>query len=175
MTASIDKTNGENEKSSPLKLENFLPYRLNRLAELVSQALSRIYAEQYNISVPEWRVVATLGQFTSMTARDVGRHSKMNKTKVSRATAALEAKNIVLRQPNPDDMRVAFLALSPAGEKMYAAIVPDALAFNDELLSALSATETEKLDILVDKLTERAGVLESRNTSKKRGKPYAAL
>ena len=38
---------------APLKLEQFLPYRLNVLASVVSLALSRIYAERYNIGVPE--------------------------------------------------------------------------------------------------------------------------
>jgi DNA-binding MarR family transcriptional regulator len=154
-----------NNASEPaLTLETFLPYRLNRLAELVSHALSRIYAEQYEISIPEWRIVATLGQFHTMTARDIGKHSKMNKTKVSRATASLEAKDIIRRAPNPEDMREAFLALSPAGRKMYSAIVPDALEFNASLLSILNREECGDLDKLVVKLTKQASILENRNT-----------
>src|SRR5712692_3377659 len=53
--------------AAPLKLEEFLPYRLNVVASLVSQALSRIYAERYGIGVPEWRVLVTLGQYGLMT------------------------------------------------------------------------------------------------------------
>ena len=45
-----------------LKLEEFLPYRLNVCASLVTRALSSIYAERYKIGVPEWRVLVTLGQ-----------------------------------------------------------------------------------------------------------------
>ena len=33
-------------ETAPLKLEEFLPYRLNVVASLVSQALSRIYADR---------------------------------------------------------------------------------------------------------------------------------
>ena len=36
-----------------LKLEDFLPYRLNVCASLVSQALSRIYRDRHKIGVPE--------------------------------------------------------------------------------------------------------------------------
>ena len=50
--AGISAGRGDN---APLKLEEFLPYRLNVVASLVSQALSRIYAERYSIGVPEWR------------------------------------------------------------------------------------------------------------------------
>src|SRR5262249_46397796 len=75
---------------APLKLEEFLPYRLNVLANLVSQALSRIYVERYGLGVPEWRVLVTLGEFGVMTGKAVGAHSHMHKTKVSRAVAELE-------------------------------------------------------------------------------------
>jgi hypothetical protein len=76
--------------TAPLKLEEFLPYRLNVLANLVSQALSRIYVERYGLGVPEWRVLVTLGQFGVMTGKAIGAHSHMHKTKVSRAVAELE-------------------------------------------------------------------------------------
>jgi hypothetical protein len=41
---------------APLKLDGFLPYRLNVCSNLVTQALSRIYSERHKIGVPEWRV-----------------------------------------------------------------------------------------------------------------------
>jgi len=74
--------------AAPLKLEEFLPYRLNVVASLVSQALSRVYADRYGIGVPEWRVLVTLGQFGMMTGKAIGAHSHMHKTKVSRAGRA---------------------------------------------------------------------------------------
>ena len=143
-----------------LRLEVFLPYQLNRLAELVSSALSQIYAEEYGITIPEWRAVATLGQFGTMTARDIGNHSKMNKTMVSRAAASLEVRHLICRKPNPDDKREAFLTLSPSGKVMYASIVPKARAFNAKLLHALDKQERENLEILVNKLTQQASHLD---------------
>ena len=87
--------------NAPLKLEEFLPYRLNVVASLVSQALSRIYADRYGIGVPEWRVLVTLGQYGMMTGKAIGAHSHMHKTKVSRAVALLEKRKLVdaARQP----------------------------------------------------------------------------
>ena len=43
--------------SGLLKIEDFLPYRLNVAATLVSQALSHRYGERYSIGVPEWRIL----------------------------------------------------------------------------------------------------------------------
>ena len=88
-------------RDAPLRLDDFLPYQLNVAASLVSQALSKIYAERYGIGVPEWRVLVTLGEFESMTGKAVGEHSHMHKTKVSRAVALLEKRKLAgtARQP----------------------------------------------------------------------------
>src|SRR5829696_2066042 len=91
----LHATRGE---AAPLKLEEFLPYRLNVVASLTSQALSRVYAERYGIGIPEWRVLVTLGQFGMMTGKAVGAHSHMHKTKVSRAVAMLEKRKFVSRR-----------------------------------------------------------------------------
>src|ERR1700680_2346634 len=54
-------------EDAPLKLEKFLPYQLNVVASLTSQALSRVYSRRYGIGVPDWRVLVTLGQYGVMT------------------------------------------------------------------------------------------------------------
>jgi DNA-binding MarR family transcriptional regulator len=140
----------------PLELERFLPYRLNVVAESVSRALSRLYAERYGIGVPEWRVIATLGQYDRMTAKDVGVHSRMHKTKVSRAVASLEEKGLASREPNENDMREAFLTLTGRGRRVYQDLVPRALAFERALDATLGAREREHLDGLLRKLEARA-------------------
>ena len=161
MVKHAEKTPGRPNETLSLTLETFLPYRLNRLAELVSQSLSRIYTEQYGISTPEWRVLATLGQFERMTAKNIGAHSKMHKTKVSRAVAVLEEMGMVVRDANPEDLREAFLTLSLKGRKMYREIVPEALKFDSALAEALTSQELRTLSDLVQKLTARAQMLES--------------
>src|ERR1700681_1393246 len=72
-----------------LKLEDFLPHRLNVLSSLVSQALTRVYG-QYGIGIPEWRILVSLGEFGVMTGKAIGARTHMHKTKVSRAVAQLE-------------------------------------------------------------------------------------
>lgn len=151
--------NDQDKAPARLELERFLPYRLNVLAETVSGSLSRHYAEQYGISVPEWRVLATLGQYERMTATAIGTHSRMHKTKVSRAIAMLEAKGYVARERNRDDMRAAFVTLLPAGRTVYGALVPEALGFERDLLAALSAEERRGLMAIIDALEARAAAL----------------
>ena len=139
-----------------LKLEDFLPYRLNVCASLVSQALSRVYSERHRIGVPEWRVLVTLGQFGNMTAKAIGLHSHMHKTKVSRAVALLERRKLIARRANRADLREAFLSLTPAGRDVYDELAPMALAFARELLDSLEPADRAALDRVLKKLTERS-------------------
>ena len=153
---------------APLKLEEFLPYRLNVVANLVSQALSRIYAERYNIGVPEWRVLVTLGQYGMMTGKAIGTHSHMHKTKVSRAVALLEKRKLVARRANRADLRESFLALTPAGRAMYDDLAPIALEFAQRLSEVIDPADRAAFERAVDRLTERSAKLAAEVANGKR-------
>lgn len=147
------------EDGHPLQLEGFLPYRLSLLATEVSQTLASAYGQRFGISIPEWRVLATLGQFGTVTARDIGLHSRMHKTTVSRAVATLEKRKLVLRSANRADMREAFLAMTDAGDAIYRDIVPMARSFTETLCAGLSGEERDMLDTLLDRLAARVADL----------------
>src|SRR4249919_3216042 len=115
-------------EASLLKLEDFLPHRLNVLSSLVSQALTRVYG-QYGIGIPEWRVLVSLGQFGVMTGKAIGARTHMHKTKVSRAVAELERRKYLTRRTNRADLREAFLSLTPSGRAVYEELAPRALEF----------------------------------------------
>ena len=139
-----------------LKLEEFFPYRLNICAVLMSQALSRIYSERYRIGVPEWRVLATLGQHRVMTGKQIGVVSTMHKTKVSRAVAQLEKRKLLARCPNRDDLREAFLSLTSAGEAIYKEAAPLAVEFARQLLEVVDPADRPALDRALTRLTEHS-------------------
>jgi DNA-binding MarR family transcriptional regulator len=144
---------------APLKLEQFLPYQLNVVASLTSQALSRVYARRYGIGVPEWRVLVTLGQYGVMTGKAIGAHSHMHKTKVSRAVAFLEQRKLVVRRANRDDMREAFLSLTAAGRAMYQELAPHALEFAQRLTEILTPADAEAFSRALKQLTARSAEL----------------
>lgn len=137
-------------------LEAFLPYRLNVLAALTSQALAQIYAQQFGLTIPAWRIVATLGQYEVRTARDIAAHGVMHKSTVSRAVSALESRGLVIRRANRDDRREELLELTPEGRAIYEALAPEALSFEDVLTSVLSEGEQRTLIALMEKLERRA-------------------
>lgn len=126
---------------APLRLQAFVPFRLNRLAAAVSEHLSAIYRGRFALEVPEWRVVATVGQERDCTAKFIAASTRMHKTRVSRAIAHLIGRGLIERAASANDRREMHLRLSAAGRRMYAQLVPLALAREEELLSCLSAAE----------------------------------
>ena len=142
----------------PLQLESFLPHRLNVLSSLVSQALTRVYS-QHGISIPEWRVLVSLGQFGVMTGKAIGARTHMHKTKVSRAVAQLERRKFLTRRVNRADLREAFLSLTPAGRAVYEELAPRALEFTLRLSEAVAPADRAAFDRAVAALTERSARL----------------
>jgi DNA-binding MarR family transcriptional regulator len=142
-----------------ISLERFLPYRLNVLAASVSNALAQIYADRFGLTIPGWRVIATLGQFGVRTGRDVAAHAVMHKSTVSRAVSGLVERGLVRREANPQDGREDFLALTDEGRAVYEALAPEALAFERELLAPLTAPERETLFALIARLDRRAEIM----------------
>ena len=147
------------DQAAPLKLEQFLPYQLNVVASLVSQALSRVYARRYRIGVPEWRVLVTLGQYGVMTGKAIGAHTHMHKTKVSRAVALLEKRKLLVRRSNRADMRESFLSLTGPGRAMYEELAPHALDFARRLTDILTPGDRDAFNRALQQLTDRSAQL----------------
>lgn len=144
-----------------LTLDNFLPYRLNVVTQAVSQALARLYSQEFGISIPEWRVIAALGEHGEMTARDIAAHGRLGKVAVSRAVSDLAGRKLVLRRANREDRRESFLRLSARGQAIYAAIVPRALAFQDALEDGIAHEDAAAFARVVRHLLERASAAEA--------------
>lgn len=128
-----------------LQLEKFLPYRLNRAAAAASTQLSLIYRRKYGLTVPEWRTLSTLAQFGELTAKQIGAHSSMHKTKVSRAVSSLNTRRWLSRERDDADRRVEKLNLTSRGQQAYKQLEPQMLGFEVELLLRLTSAERKAL------------------------------
>lgn len=131
---------------APFDLESFLPYRLNRAAELISLSFAREYKQRYQITRPEWRTLAALGSVGKMTATEVGVHSNMHKTKVSRAVRALEQRRWLKRTEDDADRRVEHLELTALGQKSYREIAALARSYQASLEQTLGHGAIESIE-----------------------------
>lgn len=142
-----------------MDLQQFFPYRLAVLADAVSRAIAGVYSECYDLSRDEWRVLAALVGGPMRTADVIG-HTTLDKMQVSRAVARLEAAGLIERDADPDDRRARVLGLTAAGRALFRRIAPLAQAREAFLLDALDDAERHVLDRAIDKLRERARLLE---------------
>ncbi len=143
-----------------LQLESFLPYLVNNLADRISTGLSRIYAGEYGLSVPEWRVLANLAEHGVLNATQIVTTTGMEKSKVSRAVKSLTARGLIVQRRKEVDNRARDLALTAAGLALYGDLVPRALAWEGELLECLSVSEYRDFMYLLGKLRQRAITME---------------
>ncbi|MCC3862001.1 MarR family winged helix-turn-helix transcriptional regulator [Pseudemcibacter aquimaris] len=136
-----------------LLLEEFLPYKLSYLTNLISSDLAKLYTEKFGIAHTEWRVMAVLGVSSGVSAGLVAEKTAMDKVAVSRAINNMIKNGLVTRCFSDDDKRRSELALSEKGQETYKAIVPMVLKYENEILQSLSKNEQEQLTNILTKLT----------------------
>lgn len=144
-----------------LILAAFLPYRLSVLANRVSQALARLYRDRFGLGIPEWRVMAVVGQRGELSSFEIVRLTAMDKAKVSRALSRLVARGYVRRDSHPDDQRTNRVQFTAAGRTVYDEIAALALRWERELLSDLDGTETQAIAVALSALDARIDALDS--------------
>lgn len=150
------------EASPKLTLNAFLPYRLVVLADEISRTVAQIYNDRFNLTRPEWRVMASLQELGPVSATEICAHSTQDKMTVSRAVANLEANGLLQRNDDPQDRRNKRLELTQAGRVLYQKLVPLALAREEYLIETLTPEERNCLDKLLTTLLQRARELEKR-------------
>lgn len=157
----INKMMNQNMETA-FSLHEFLAYRLMATAQQTSYSWSLQYADEFGLTVPEWRILATLAEAkqgnnspaieAGITAKRLGELTLMDKSKVSRALKLMEEKQLVIKATNGKDKRAYGLLLSAAGRAMFAAIVPKAKAWERQLIDVLSASEYRDFMRCLDKL-----------------------
>ncbi len=124
-----------------LVLDEFIPYRLSVVSNLVSDGIAKTYEALFGLTIPEWRLVAVTAESDGITQQAIGQRTRMDKVTVSRAAIALVDRGLLTRAANPDDRRSHLLLLSAAGQELYAAIAPKALDLEARLFAQFEPAE----------------------------------
>ncbi|MEA2861451.1 MAG: hypothetical protein QOC72_3490 [Methylobacteriaceae bacterium] len=133
-------------------LRGFLPYQLAVLAEYTSSRFAEVYSVKFGLTIPEWRVLATVGERDMLRAKDIEAERHLHKTVVSRAIAKLRTRGLVELRSNAEDRRESFLLLTGKGRKLYGEIIPLARTYSDEILASLTEAERTGLERGVERL-----------------------
>jgi DNA-binding MarR family transcriptional regulator len=143
-----------------LMLAEFLPYQLSIASNAVSDLIARAYRGRFALKIPEWRLMAVLGERASATQRELVAATAMDKVTVNRASKALEDRGLIGRAPNAADGRSHHLALTDTGRELYEQIVPLALSVEAELEKTLGSGEAKALEKMLAQLRARVAELE---------------
>ncbi len=142
-----------------LMLDDYLPYRLSVAANAVSDLIAGAYRARFGLTVPQWRLVAVLGEDGPSTQQGLCARTLMDKVTVSRASAALAGRGLVSRSPNEADGRSHRLRLTLEGRALYGEVAPSALAYEARLLEAFGPAELDAAHALLRRLERAATAL----------------
>ena len=139
-----------------LQLQEYLPYRLSVAANAVSRLIARAYEDQFGLTIPQWRLMAVLGDEGALTQQALCGRTLMDKVTVMRAAQGLTRRRLVKRQPNAQDGRSHRLDLSQTGYALYCKVLPLAREYESQLLAGMKATEVALLHRLLRHVEDAA-------------------
>ena len=142
------------------RLADFVPYLMSVTTNAVSDLIAGEYRSTYGLKIPEWRVMAVLGDSGARTQRELVHATRMDKVAVNRACKVLEDRNLARRSPNARDGRSHHLELTAAGKAMHDRIMPHALDMEQRLLAPLSEAERKQFVSLLARIGASAEALE---------------
>jgi DNA-binding MarR family transcriptional regulator len=156
---------------SNLNVEDFLTFRITRLSNALRANLTKKYLAEFDLSLPEWRLLALVARFAPMRFSEVTSRSSMDKGQVSRTLRAMEKRGMtkmkVIRNRGARSVEVlaapVMVSITAKGRALYRAVLPVARRRQAEMLLTLSATDRVELYSTLDKLFVTIGQVPTSN------------
>jgi DNA-binding MarR family transcriptional regulator len=151
------------ETPDVFRLEEFLPYRLSVASNRVSRLFARRYSESFGLTIPEWRVLAVIGRFGTLSPSAVCEWTAMDKVKVSRAAASLVSRGLLRQNQDPSDGRGRLLRLTRKGTTVHGGVVPLARELEATLAAGLTKSEWAALNKALVAVTEHVQTMDGED------------
>lgn len=136
------------------RLHEFLPFQFVTVAEMVFKTFAEAYNDTVNLTVPEFRVLAVVGEHGTLSPTQTGHVTAMDKVKVSRAAQTLVAKKLLRQSQDPTDGRGRLLRLTKKGAATLRNATTLAADQEAELFGDLTEHERATLIVALKKLAD---------------------
>lgn len=154
-----------------LNVEDFLTFRLTRLTNSLRTNLTKRYLEEFELSLPEWRLLALVTRFSPLRFSELTQRSHMDKGQVSRTLRVMtergltKTKVIAKRGSRSAEALAApvSVAVAAKGRALYKSVMPVAQRRQSQILELLSASERLALFSTLDKLYAVIGDTSAEN------------
>lgn len=154
----------------PKSVADLLTYRFLRLSNTLGLYAGRRYREQFNVTLPEWRVLSIVALRGPTTARDISRVLATDKGWVGLSLEKLKRRGYLTRSSDRRDARRALVNLTEKGKTLHNAIMSVARWRQQRLLATLSPDAAAILITSLDRLQAEADqMLEDLETSSVQG------
>jgi DNA-binding MarR family transcriptional regulator len=127
-----------------------LSYAIGRLDRVVRSAIADAVKEQ-GLSVAQYTVLSVLGNRGSLSNAQLARRSYVSPQSMNEVLLTLEQRGFVIRQDDPNHGRIRQTALTHKGRHALATCGERVSTVEDEMTSALSASERSELHHLIVK------------------------
>lgn len=142
--------------TNPPALQDFLTWRLHRLAKLTDRHSSDAYASHFGLGVGEARCLAAIGQFAPLSVKDLAARANLDKAQASRAAQMLVERQLVLKSASETDARGVVLTLTRTGRPLWKRVMRLIEQRNADIFGCLSAAEQRQLEAVFDRLIAHA-------------------
>ena len=133
-------------------LENFLPYRILEVAQGLSRRMSKMLLEEWDMSVAEWQVLASLSREGAVSVREVEPKTLLDTVAVSRAAKRLTDRKLIKREVNKRDKRLVVLKPTKKGRDVASDIGHLVMEMESELLKGMNVQDRIRLSQLLKTL-----------------------
>ncbi len=133
-------------------LENFLPYRILEVAQGLSRRMSKVLLEEWDMSVAEWQVLASLSREGAVSVREVEPKTLLDTVAVSRAAKRLTDRKLIKRDVNKRDKRLVVLKPTKKGRDVASDIGHLVMEMESELLKGMNVQDRIRLSQLLKTL-----------------------
>ena len=137
-------------------LDRTYTHRLHALAKITDCATQQAYEVDVGIPISEGRCLAAIGAFHPLSVNDLAMRANLNKAQASRSTQALVEQGMVLKLASEVDGRGVVLSLTPKGQEQWEKVMGVIARRNAQIIAGLNDAEQAQLDLLLDRLIQRA-------------------
>jgi DNA-binding MarR family transcriptional regulator len=138
---SSDPWNAAVEGGRRLELSEYPSSLLLRVANVIHQEGTAVYARKHGLALPEWRILARLRESAPMRLATLCRVSHFDKAQATRVLRGLTARRLVRTSADAAHKHRRIVDITPSGRKLAEAVLPQAIAEQQKLLHALTPQE----------------------------------
>lgn len=126
--------------------EYFIPLRLMLVARMIEREMARDLQVGFNLTVADWRVLATTCSNGSSSAAEIRSVFEADRAEVSRAVARLLKADLIQREPDGRHRQKMRITPTAAGREIFDSIRPMRNEYFEWVLQDLSPEERQSFE-----------------------------